>query len=462
MNNHRFGARVVAPLILALAAAGCGDLLEVTDPDIVTPEQASGPAAVPILVAGMAGDFQEAVDNLARYEALFTDEMILSGTFPTRIDVDERDVLTDINNGTLSNDVFEPLQVARETADQNRETFAAALDDPDFEEVLASVEEGVALASLYAGYTRLYMAELYCSVIMEPEGSAVSPDAAADVALARFVEAEDYATDFGLDDIADAARVGQARTLVWLGRYDEAAAVAADVSPGFTYMAEYSENQNAQFNEFFSFTWGRGGQVARWTVGDGTSANRHNERFTYYDEWVDQGLLLPAPPGINAPEVGVSMTLQLLYDNGGRPIVLASWWEAQMIIAEQELRNGDPAVAEGIVNALLADPDLNPMTEVNPSLTSARVVLGQSIPAMGAFDPVAFTGDLETDLPQLARARLAGLWLTGERQATLRRFATEDGVDLYPTGTRGDDVYFPIPQTEIDNNPNVSGPCPAL
>lgn len=461
MRNYRFGARLIAPLIVAVAAAGCGDLLEVTDPDIVTPEQAAGPAAVPLLVAGMVGDFQEAVDGLVRYEALFTDEMILSGTFPTRIDVDERDVLTDINNGTLSNDVFEPLQIARETADQNREMFLAALEDEDFDEVLASVEEGLALASLFAGYVRLYMAELYCSVIMEPEGSAVSPDAAADTALARFIEAENYATDFGLTNIADAARVGQARALVWLGRYDEAAAVAADVSPEFVFLAEYSENQNAQFNEVFSFTWGRGGQVARWTVGDGTSANRHNERFSYYDEWVSQGLLLPNPPGMQAPEVGVAMTLQLLYDAGSRPIVVASWWEAQMIVAEHELRNGNPETAEDIVNALLADPALNPMTDVNPGLTSARVVLGQSVPALGPFDPVNFTGDLATDLPQLARARLAGLWLTGTRQPTLRRFATEDNVDLYPTGTRGDDVYFPIPQTEIDNNPNVSGPCPA-
>lgn len=125
-----------------------------------------------------------------------------------------------------------------------------------------------------------------------------------------------------------------------------------------------------------------------------------------------------------------------------------------MIEAEATLRGGQPEVAEGTVNALLTDPSqaLNPMLEVNPDLTSSR--MGGRIPAMGAFDPVDFTGDLATDLPQLARARTAGLWLTGERQGTFRRFLENDGVDLFPV-RRSDDACLPVPQQEIDNNPNL-------
>ncbi len=167
------------------------------------------------------------------------------------------------------------------------------------------------------------------------------------------------------------------------------------------------------------------------------------------------------PAGFEAVEVGVDVNLQQLYDQQGRNIVLASGWEAQMIIAENELRTGQAQAAEDRVNALLADPGLNPMTVVNPSLTSERTVGGVTAPAMGAFQPVDFTGDLEADLTELARARAAGLWLTGERQGTLRRFITEDGLDLYPQGTQGDDIFFPIPQQEVDNNPNVGASCPS-
>lgn len=127
-----------------------------------------------------------------------------------------------------------------------------------------------------------------------------------------------------------------------------------------------------------------------------------------------------------------------------------------MIEAEAALRGGDVDEAEDIVNELLTDPDqaANPMLAVNPGLTSSR--MGGRIPAMGAFEPVDFTGETASDLRKLARARTAGLWLTGIRQGTFRRLAENDGVDLFPE-RRGDDVCLPVPQQEIDNNPNLGG-----
>lgn len=124
-----------------------------------------------------------------------------------------------------------------------------------------------------------------------------------------------------------------------------------------------------------------------------------------------------------------------------------------MIEAEAMLRAGNTGGAEQLVNRLLGDPSVNPLTAVNPSLASA----------LGEFEPVDFSDggfSPQEDLPQLARARAAGLWLSGQRQATLRRFVREDGVDLYPQGTQGDDVSFPVTQQELDNNPNISSACP--
>lgn len=123
-----------------------------------------------------------------------------------------------------------------------------------------------------------------------------------------------------------------------------------------------------------------------------------------------------------------------------------------MIEAEVELRNGSPEVAQTMVNDLLTDPAqaLNPMLVVNPGLS------------IGAFEPVDFTGDLATDLPQLARARAAGNWLSGQRQGYFRRWRMADGVNLYPDHSpRGaDDISFPITTQEVDNNDNVGSACP--
>ncbi len=446
-----FGSgRPLAPhralVALALVLTGCGNLLDVRDPTVVTPDQLKGPTAVPNAVASVVGDFQEAFDDYVRYSALFTDEMILAGTFPTRIDVDERNVQLDPDNGTITADLFTPLQVSRASADQGLMNFRDALGDPDFSEVESDLREGIALAGLYGGYIREFMAELYCQAVLEPKAVPLTSDAVAEAALERLQDAEADATDAGGDDVAMAARVGQARALLWLGRYDEAAAIAATVPEDFVYFAEYSDNQPAQFNEIFSFSTGTT-EALRWTVGDGRAGNRHNERWPYLNEWIAQGLLVKDPPGYKAADIGVPVVLQLLYDDGARPIVLASGWEAQMIIAEKELREGATQAAQDRINARLADPSTNPMLRVNPTLS------------FGPFQPVAFTGSPATDLPQLARARSAGLWLSGERQGTLRRFLEADGVNLYPQGTQGNDDSFPIVRQEIDNNPNVNSGC---
>lgn len=461
-RGRRAGMLVMA--VALLAAAGCSDLLDVQDPDIVTPEQLEGPAAVPLVTRGMVGDFQEAFDDYILYSGLFTDEFILAGTFPTRIDVDERLVTLNPDNGTLTADIWTALNVSRTSADEAVENFEGSLGDEAFDEVRSDLLEGIALGKYYGAYIRVLFAELYCgSVFSDPDtfefGSIVASDARMQEAVSLFAEAVTAAEDAGLAGVADAARLGRARGLLWLGDYAGAAQAASTVPADFVLAAEYSANQPSQNNDVHQLTNGVITQL-RWTVGDGTIARRHNEEWAYFDEWLSQGLVVDDPAGFQAVEVGVDVNLQLLYDQQQTNAVIASGWEAQMIIAENELRSGAFQAAEDRVNALLSDPTRNPMTVVNPALLSERVVGGEVAPPMGAFQPVDFTGNLDADLTALARARAAGLWLTGHRQGTLRRYAAEEGLDLYPTGTQGEDIFFPVPQQEIDNNPNVSAPCP--
>lgn len=138
-----------------------------------------------------------------------------------------------------------------------------------------------------------------------------------------------------------------------------------------------------------------------------------------------------------------------------------------MIEAEDELRNGNPEVAEDDVNALLEDEDQvnNPITFVQPDLTSPPGGGDFATESLGAFPPVDFGDEpLQGDLVELARARESGLWLLGDRQATSRRFAQEfndrSGLGLYPDKP-GDAISLPVPAQEVDNNDAISNACPA-
>lgn len=444
-GEHRWaGLGGMAVALAVVMVAGCDGVLDVDDPTIVTPDQLTGPQAVPTVLNGLVRDFQEAYDDHVRYTSMFTDEMILAGTFQGRVEVDERRVRSE--NQQITGELYEPFQRARQSAEEAIASFEASLDDPEFESVLPTLRVGVARGNLIAGYLHLMMAEIYCAVVVDPAGPALSSDEAVQEALVFLETAEARASEFGLPEIASAARVGQARAHLWLGNLTQAADLADAVSSDFVRVVEYSSNSPGQNNELAQFTWGFIQQI-RWSVGDGTTAERDNELYDYLDEWVAQGLVDPDPgPGFSAQNAVIPVVLQQIYDSQESNMVLASGWEARMIEAEVELRTGDPEAAEDDVNDLLTDPTqaFNPMLAVNPGL------------ALGAFQPVDFTGDLSNDLPQLARARAAGLWLTGQRQATSRRFSEGDGIDLYPVRDGGAlDVCLPVPQQEVDDNPNL-------
>lgn len=441
-HSRRRGSFVAtAGLVAALALTACDGFLDVDDPDVVTPDQLEGPEAVPTAVAGMVRSFQEGWDDYVRYSTMFTDEMILAGTFQGRVEVDDRRITPE--NVQVTGELYEPVQRARETAEDLIQTFEANLEDPDFSDVRGEMEAGIVRGNLFAGFMHVVLAEMYCGAVVDPEGPPLSPGEVMDEALAFLEEAEARADELGLTEVAQAARVGQARAHLWRGELGEAATLVDGIPDAFTHVVEYSDNVPEQNHELAAETWGFSTDI-RWTVGDGTSTERREEIWAYFDEWLEQGLLDP-DTDLDPQNVSIPVTLQLFLDDPAAPGLLASGWEARMIEAEVELRNGNPGDAEAIVNDLLEEEGQarNPMT-----------LLDSGPDELGAFESVDFTGDLAEDLPQLARARSAGLWLSGGRQATLRRFVENDGVNLYPD-RGGDDVCFPIPQQEIDNNPNL-------
>ncbi|MDH5644327.1 MAG: RagB/SusD family nutrient uptake outer membrane protein [Gemmatimonadota bacterium] len=412
--------------MMAGFVAACDNPLAVKAPGVLTADELTGPGAIGSVVNGIVGDFAEALDNYVLYTSMFTDEMILAGTFPTRKEVDERRIVPD--NATVTGGLYEPIHVSRFSADTAAVNFSAAQSDPDFAAVLDLLDEGTVYAKFYGGYSRILLAELYCESTLSAGPFLVSDDRMTE-AMNLLAEAEADAAAAGLDDIENAAIVGQARANLWLGNYTAAAAHAARVDAGFEYHQAYSTNDNVQFNEVYSLTHGRGGQVIRWTVGDGTLASRNFEKFAYYDEWVALGRINPAS-GKRSFDSTIPVRLQLLYASGDAGILLASKAEADMIEAEAAIRAGQFTTADDLVNPYrsawgLTDLDFGAMANLNARLT------------------------------QLAQERNREMWLTGERQGTLRRLLENDGLDLYPAnGGAGTQTCFPIVQQELDNNSN--------
>ena len=416
----------------ALWLTACeGGILDVDDSGIVVPADLdeAGPAAIPTLVNGVVGSYHEAVDGVVRCSAMLTDEMILAGTFPTRFQVDARRIQP--SNGDLADQVYTPLHRARLQADTTVFMLEARLGEPAFEETLPLLLQGIAIAKLYAGYSRLWLGILQ--------------------------EAEARAGALSLFPVQFAAIVGQARAHLWLGNFNQAAAAALQLPRGFVYRAEYSANNSDQYNGMYTFTWGDTESI-RWTVGDGTAGSSAGERWEHLEEFIGLNLLRNRPLGFSALSQAVPVVLQTLYNDRGSDMLMASWVEGALIVAEVAVRSGQTAFAEALLNDLRSDYSLR-----------ATLEWGVDPPAAGNLLPeVQLSGDLVTDLKRVADERARELWLTGDRHTTARRLLRDPQtqLDLFPSKLLiggGDDVAFPIPQIELDNNPNLGGgdACPA-
>lgn len=441
-RNARFvsGGALAAALLLSVAACDTESILDVETPGTLSVDRLGGPANVDLLAAGIAGAYHFGIDTHALYTGLFTDEFVLAGTFPTRREVDERSVLE--SNGTITG-YNEALHQALFHADTTALQFTALLDDEEFASVLPGLNYGIVAGNLYGGLVRTDIAEFWCSSPIRLSAS-LSSDQIMEQAITKFdatiaesdrALAEDAAGDLDLSAaaraemaaLAGAARVGKARALLWLERDAEAAALAATVPDGFEFYAEYSGASTSLYNDVYTFTWGDT-QVIRWTVGAGDTASRFNERFAYYDEWVALDRIAPTPSGFASFDSAIPVHLQLQHPERGSDILIASKAEADMIEAEWAIRDNRPLDADARVNPYRLDWGLAPMTFVGMTQEEALIAL--------------------------ARERNRELWLTSERQETLRRYFERDGIDLYPEKP-GTQICLPTPEQETDNNPNL-------
>ncbi|MGH7529326.1 MAG: hypothetical protein ACREMN_03000 [Gemmatimonadales bacterium] len=455
----RFNRKLVLIAALALPLGGCDtdQILEVTDPDILTPGSISGPEALPTVRRAAIGEFALAysgsgadgsggTEGVIMYSGLLGDEWINSETFPTRIEVDRRN--TQITNGTVGN-WFRTLSRARRRAEfaaEGYEEFSSDLDaEPGYAEVLA-----------LAGFTYLVFAENWCSGIpfsrANPDGSITygEPLSTAEMlttALARFDAALATATAVGDSDLVYLARVGRGRTLLDQGDFAAAATAVTSVPTEFVYLVTHSLNSARQNNGVFN-------------------ANVANERYSVAN--AEAGVGLPyrtsGDPRISFTRTGDGTDVgfdratpqydQLRYTSREASVPLATGLEARLIEAEAAMNAG----GLGASNAYL--PTLNALRAAPPDYITAD---DAAIPAMGNLaDPGSPAGRVD----QVFTERAYWLWLTGHRLSDMRRLLRQYGRaenTVFATGPYfkqnldydGSDVNLPVPFDE-ENNPNFT------
>jgi hypothetical protein len=232
-----------------------------------------------------------------------------------------------------------------------------------------------------------------------------------------------------------AAYAGRAQARVWLNKWTEAAADAAQVPIAFVYnLPYYSVGDDAQRNRIF---WSSGNSRE-----SGSAYRAHTEWNTwYYDYW----------NATKDPRVTIATTTlqgDAAIDCCGRvpfypeakhtasasPIRLASGREMRLIEAEAKLRSNDVAGAITSINLARANVNMAPVT----------------------------AADATEAWRLLKRERGIELWLEGRRLGDLRRWKLAntpgalDPLELPGTASHlaKQDLCFPVSKSERDTNPN--------
>ena len=452
LTVRRAGLAALTALAMSLAA-GCStdEVLTVSDPDVVRPEAINDPAALPVyltsayaeVLAGYDGGVYEGMINMS---GLLSDEFIQTESFPTRFEVDTRNML--VGNSTLVN-VFRELSRGRAAADRAASKYVE-LEQPN---VIGRAE-----ALLLSGFAYILFGENYCSGVPFSTlnvdqtieyGPPQTTQEMFETAAAKFDTAITVASALSTTKaaaVANAARVGRGRALVNLARFADAAAAVATVPADFKFELQHSDNTTRQNNGVWALSINGG----RWGVAEREGRN---------------GLPFRGAPDVRVASRprssnngngfdGGPMFEAVKYPARTTSVILADGVEAELIEAEAQLRAGNATGFLATLNALRA----------NSAVLTARGYTG-SLAAL--TDPGSEVG--RQDL--LFRERAYWLFLTAHRVGDMRRLIRQYGraaEAVFPTGPYtsngrtsiyGTDTSFPIPVEEL-NNPDVPQDSP--
>lgn len=322
---YRRRAATAGITLLALLA-GCKGVLDVTLPGRVNVDALNSPGLASTMVVSLQGDFECAFSEYVHATGLWSNEL-LNSSGGAEVNPWGARLLT-YDGGTSvcptvsatrgAFTVYLPLQIARKQA----EGSITRLDGFTEAEV-ANRNSLLATSAAYSGYVHTLLGEAYCQIALDP-GPLYTPAAVLAIAETRFSRAIDLATTATNTQVLNLARLGRARVRLDLKNLAGADADAKLIPTGFVYNATYAttpfrRNNTVVLNNNINFNESVAPEFRNLTVG--TTAD---PRVPMRNE------------NRNGQDAVTPLWTQRKYITVDAPIPMATWDEAQLIIAEAE------------------------------------------------------------------------------------------------------------------------------
>lgn len=338
------GVAGAVALAASLALGACDNLLDVEYPGRIPSEQINDPSLAPVLARSVISDLECAYSNWAAGSSFHSDEWETANSNVPLANWGERTISADEDNYVVASCDAGGfgIQLTLQTARFQSEDIFKRLDGWSDAEVPGRTLL-MAQVKAYGGYAYEFMGETWCQVAFDG-APAQPPTAALALAEQRFTEALALYRQAGHADTA-LALVGQARAKLMLKKYAEAAAAAQRVPVGYVKNADRGAENTRRWNDIYR----NGNDLGAYTVA------------TSYRDTGDPRLqVVDAQRGAFNP--GIRLWVSTKYAALQSPIRLASYREAQLILAEALAEQDQIGAAMAILNGRRAEVGLGSLT----------------------------------------------------------------------------------------------------
>lgn len=419
-------------LALFLVPAACDTLsnpLEVEPASRIPASQLETPGNALLLSTGAIGDFECAFNSYTGQGGLVGEEFIYAQQTASRTPYDRRNTTKDdsdyATNTCTGTGVYTPLQTAR----QSNENVLALLKSWTDADVTAGAGAPnrtnlMAVAAAYAGYSYVLLGEGFCTMAISrvnldktlTYGGEIQRDSVFKLAIARFSEAIAAATTANNTDMLRMAYLGRARARLNIADYAGAKADAQQIPSGYNKVVSASATAANRNNRIFA---------------ENSLANRN---FSVGEPYRSMGdARVPVTKSTQpASATGILHFYQTKYPTVDTPLPLATYEEAQLIIAEADIR------ANSLVTAL-------------PIINASRTRGGQTVP---------FTGTTQAQyMAELVDQRRRELFAESHHLGDVIRYniavQPAAGTPYHFGGTYSNQICLPLPAAERLNNPLI-------
>jgi hypothetical protein len=390
----------------------CNGILEVPVPGNVSAGALESPTLAATLVDGAQADFECAFSQYAQTTAAWSNEVLNSSGGAEVVSWSARFTrpeggggqcpLVSSNRGAFT--VYLPLQIARGQGE-----FAIAKLSGFTDQQVTGRPLLLARANLYSGFAHMLLSEAYCQVAVDAL-SLLKPADGLAIAEKRFSDAITQATTANNAAVLNAARVARARVRIALGNKTGASADAQLVPVNFVFNATYAATPIRRRN----------------TMMEDMNLKLHLTVHPSYRGLTVDGVADPRVVAANQNRVGqdavTPMWSQGKYATPESPIPMATWDEAQLIIAEAE---GGQAAVDAI----------------------NRIRSRYNLPRYAGGTAVEVTA-------QIIEERRRSLWLDGHQISDKLRFNIPFALGTDQKGVRyNEERCIPLPLTELVGRP---------